>query len=112
MDESNVSGVLGLAASLICGIICAAIVAPKQRSGIGWLLLGMVFGPIAIVLAVIAPRLKGAPDDKPSADDDLADALAKLTDLRDRGTLTEAEFESGKTRLLASRPPAAPAHEP
>lgn len=33
---------------------------------------------------------------------DVADELKKLADLRDRGVLTEAEFETQKAKLLAS----------
>ncbi len=31
-----------------------------------------------------------------------ADELAKLADLRDRGVITEAEFQSGKAKILAA----------
>jgi putative oligomerization/nucleic acid binding protein len=30
-----------------------------------------------------------------------ADELAKLADLRDRGVITEAEFQQGKAKILA-----------
>jgi hypothetical protein len=36
-----------------------------------------------------------------------ADELAKLAELRDRGTLSEQEFAQAKAQLLGNRPPAA-----
>lgn len=44
-----------------------------------------------------APIVIGGGATKP----DIADELAKLADLRDRGVLTEAEFETQKAKLLA-----------
>ena len=41
-----------------------------------------------------------AATDKPST----ADELAKLADLRDRGTISEQEFAQAKARLLGTRP--------
>jgi hypothetical protein len=35
-------------------------------------------------------------------DDNVVDQLTKLVDLRDRGALTEAEFEAQKAKLLAA----------
>jgi len=41
------------------------------------------------------------------AQPDPADEIAKLADLRDRGALTEAEFEAQKKKVLGTRfPPA------
>jgi hypothetical protein len=37
-----------------------------------------------------------------AATPDTADELTKLADLRDRGVLTEAEFEAQKAKLLAA----------
>jgi hypothetical protein len=39
---------------------------------------------------------------KPASTADIADQLTKLADLRDRGILTEAEFETEKAKLLAA----------
>ena len=36
-----------------------------------------------------------------AADSGSADELGKLADLRDRGVITEAEFQQGKTKILA-----------
>jgi hypothetical protein len=39
---------------------------------------------------------------KPESTADIADELTKLADLRDRGVLTEAEFDAQKAKLLAA----------
>jgi len=44
---------------------------------------------------------RSAPGPAGGAPEDLVDKLEKLADLRDRGALTEAEFEAQKQRLLA-----------
>jgi hypothetical protein len=49
------------------------------------------------VLARAFPQAQGA-----TAGPDLADELTKLADLRDRGVLTDAEFEAQKAKLLAA----------
>lgn len=43
-----------------------------------------------------------APQSAPAAQPNLVDQLAKLADLRDRGALTDAEFEAQKAKLLAA----------
>jgi hypothetical protein len=46
------------------------------------------------------PGMPGTPASAPKPD--LADQLTKLADLRDRGVLTDAEFEAQKAKLLAA----------
>jgi hypothetical protein len=43
-----------------------------------------------------------APPPAPPSGDDLLDKLQQLGDLKDRGLLTDAEFQSQKARLLGS----------
>lgn len=45
---------------LLCGIASAAIANSKGRSGCGWFLLGILFGPFGFVVAAL-PSMKTAP---------------------------------------------------
>lgn len=47
------------------------------------------------------PGTGAAPIPNATSSVDAADALARLADLRDRGAITEAEFEAKKTEILA-----------
>ena len=51
---------------------------------------------------VVAPGVWIAPGTGGVAQPDPADEIAKLADLRDRGALTEAEFEAQKKKILGS----------
>ncbi|MCW8156045.1 hypothetical protein D7243_07570 [Stutzerimonas stutzeri] len=44
---------------IVMGVLCALIALAKQRSGLGWFLLGCLFGPLALLFAAAmsaAPR--------------------------------------------------------
>lgn len=47
---------------LACAIACANIASNKGRSGLGWGLLGFLFGPFALLFAVIAGKDRDALD--------------------------------------------------
>ncbi len=46
-------------------------------------------------------KARAVPGQAPAPKPDVVDQLTKLADLRDRGVLTEAEFEAQKAKLLA-----------
>ena len=76
------------------------------------ILLGLLLTAAVVVAAVIgviilarrSQRPKAvrpyAPATAPAASASVADELAKLTDLRDRGALSDDEYETQKRRLL------------
>lgn len=38
---------------LMLGVVCALIAAAKGRSGLGWFILGCLFGPLALLFAAV-----------------------------------------------------------
>lgn len=40
-------------------IVCACIANSKDRSTIGWFILGFIFGIIALIIVALLPSLKG-----------------------------------------------------
>ena len=49
---------------IIMGVLCALIALAKGRSGLGWFLLGCLFGPLALLFAAAmsaAPRIQHEP---------------------------------------------------
>ena len=46
-----------LAIWLLCGVACAVVASGKKRSKFGWFMIGMIVGPLGILLApVVAKR--------------------------------------------------------
>jgi len=41
-------------AAVVCGVVCAHAVKDKQRSRLGWFLVGCIFGPIGVLVAAVA----------------------------------------------------------
>lgn len=82
---------------LICGLAAGAIAAEKDRSFPGWFLLGLLFGPLAILFIAVAGR--GA-QRVPEATISTADEIERLAALRDRGDLTPQEYDAAKSRLI------------
>lgn len=41
---------------LVCGVVASAVAAAKGRSVIGWLLLGIILGPIALLALIALPN--------------------------------------------------------
>jgi hypothetical protein len=41
---------------IICGLACYFIATGKNRSGLGWFCLGMLFGPFGILAAIVASK--------------------------------------------------------
>ena len=49
---------------IVMGVLCALIALAKHRSGLGWLLLGCLFGPLALLFAAAmsaAPKIQHEP---------------------------------------------------
>jgi hypothetical protein len=101
---------------LIFGGISAILGAARGINAWGCFFLGLFFGPIGLLFAVLAPapstqsasveHLGRANEEAAAAptpttgSQDLPSSLAKLADLHDRGALTDQEFASAKASLL------------
>ena len=47
----------------VCAIACAILASNKGRGVVGWLLLGVILGPIALILAAVVSNKKtGQPE--------------------------------------------------
>jgi ribosomal protein L32 len=49
---------------LICGLVCASIASSKGRDGCGWFLLGVLLGPLALLMSFAVPVNKYAVEKK------------------------------------------------
>ena len=95
-------------ASLICGLIGAAIGAHKNRGGAG-LFFGLLLGPLGWLIIAVGPdhrpAAKPVPAPAPAPVARLSasttDALLDLKKLLDAGVITQSEFDSKKQTLLA-----------
>lgn len=86
---------------IVCGI--AAFLIAQNRGATNapvWFLVGVLLGPIGILLAAVGAKGSG----QAAAVVGAADELGKLAELRDRGVLTPQEFERQKAALLARSP--------
>ncbi len=90
---------------IVCGIAAFAIAQNRGATNAPiWFLVGILLGPIGILLAAVGAKGHGSAS---GALVGAADELAKLADLRDRGIVSADEFERQKAMLLA-RPPEPP----
>ncbi len=99
MNDSAAILTVWLAVGGLCALGAGFIAEGRGRSFSLWLLLGLLFGPLALLLAAVMPR-EGQHATTPLAAPNRLDDLARLADLRDRGVLSEAEFDAEKAKLL------------
>jgi hypothetical protein len=100
---------------LAMGIITAVAANARGRSGLAWFFLGCLFSFFALLAVLVMPRVErqqqgggtapAAPTPLPSVLSTIpatsaAEEIEKLAQLRDRGILTDAEFQSRKERVL------------
>lgn len=86
---------------LVCGI--GAFLIAQNRGATNaptWFLVGVLLGPIGIILAVLGAK---GPGRTGASVIGAADELAKLASLRDAGTITAEEFERQKAGLLTAQ---------
>ena len=43
---------------LVCGFVCASVASHKGRDGCGWFCLGVLFGPLALLMSFVLPANK------------------------------------------------------
>lgn len=85
-------------ACAIIGCLPAAIAQSKGRSFVGWWIYGALLFIVALPHSLmLKPEPKPAP--KPTATD-VADELTKFADLKERGVITEEEFQVHKARIM------------
>ncbi len=102
------------------GLIAAAIASGRRRSGVGWFFVGFCFPLLSLILLLVLPPVISLDNYVPELEpgpwqiqqqqfaaaqtksNQALDALARLTDLKDRGALDESEFAAKKAELLAS----------
>ncbi len=80
----------------VCGLAAGTIAEGRGRSFSLWLFMGLLFGPLAILVAAALSKER-----QPKISAGIADDLAKLSLLHENGDLTEAEFTAAKQRLLS-----------
>ena len=89
----------------LCGLVGQAA-ARKGRSLMAWTLISMAFGlvlPAVVVAAMAAPTgqlPQGEGGALPAGDGDVLVNLARLSELRAAGLLTEGEFAAKKRALI------------
>ena len=101
---------------IICGVVAAVVASSKGGSGCLYAILGFILGPFGIILAFVAGPSKSeqeTPARSPQVQapaqaasiggrESISIELERLAGLRDRGVLTEEEFQEQKRRLLNS----------
>ncbi len=107
---------------LVGGLVSSVIAAAKNRSGVGWFLIGALFPLLGLILVLVLPKnipmddLMAVPEPEPgplqqqqqqlsaarAKQLQALDALARLSELKARGALDDTEYQAKKTELLAS----------
>lgn len=102
----------GLMLSMFVSTILSGVIAAlRDRSVVLWTILGVLSGPIAVALLLCLPSRKALVPPTPVRT--LASEIRELQELRERGLISNEEFEQGKAKVLAwpiasAVPPALP----
>lgn len=83
---------------IVCGI-ASLLIAQNRRAtnAVTWFLVGVVLGPIGILLAIVGAK----PPRGATPRDEAMRTLSNLAELRRQGGISDAEYERKKTELLA-----------
>ena len=88
--------------ALISGFVCAAIAATRNRSTLGWFVIGFLISLVGFIMVLVIPDLsKDRADPRDGARFQALERLARLAELQSAGVLTDLEFSVKKTELLA-----------
>jgi hypothetical protein len=81
---------------LVLSILAGAYANSKKRSGFGWFLISIVLSPIIsfIILAILA--------NKTTAPKSLEARLVEIDQLRNKGTITQDEYELKRKAIIES----------
>lgn len=110
---------------LLFAVFSAVIASAKNKSAVGWFLIGLFFGPFGLVVGLLPSESQkatstsdlgdfavgyGVDDPEPGSNQAAPDEsfdeespiemIEKLSSLRDSGAITEDEFEAKKKELL------------
>jgi Na+/melibiose symporter-like transporter len=84
-----------LAAVWLLVAVCTMVIASRKgRNALGWFVLGAIFGVFALILVAVL-----GPADQPASS--LTAQLEELDQLKERGIITEPEYERKKASLLS-----------
>lgn len=82
------------------GVISAAVASDRGHNGFAWFVIGVLLGPLGVVLAIAmpppSPRIAATAAPIATA----ADEIAKLADLHSKGLLTDDEFKAAKAKAI------------
>jgi|LauGreDrversion4_2_1035121.scaffolds.fasta_scaffold318553_3 hypothetical protein len=81
---------------LILSIVAGAYANSKNRSGFGWFLISIILSPIIslIILAILSNRT--------TSPKSLEARLSEIAELRDKGTITQDEYELKRKAIIES----------
>ncbi|HEY4244028.1 MAG TPA: SHOCT domain-containing protein [Kofleriaceae bacterium] len=107
-------------AAIIGGFLCSFVASSRQRSSIAWFAIGFLLPLIGFILIMVLPPGQSSLVAPPGVDpypqpisseaqakaavvarDSALDTLARLADMKERGAISETEFEDKKRELLA-----------
>lgn len=83
---------------LLFAIFSAVIASNKGRSGVGWFLIGLLFGPFGLIVGFLSPLNNNNSSNSSEIQD-----LKALSDLRDNGTFSDAEYDTRKKEILSRK---------
>ncbi len=84
--------------AIICGIVTAIIASSKGRNAFGWFFVGLLLGIFGIILIACLPA---TPERESARVLNPMDELGKAKQLWDSGAISESEYNSIKSRLVA-----------
>ncbi|MDX9742807.1 MAG: SHOCT domain-containing protein [Arcobacteraceae bacterium] len=91
---------------ILFGIFSSIIASNKNRNALGWFFVGLLFGPFGLLVAFLSPIDIKQPTtivkvNKKSEYIENLEAVQKLSDLKDKGIITQEEFDVQKSKLLS-----------
>jgi hypothetical protein len=87
---------------LISAGLSGMIASYKKRQSAFWLSMGLVAGPIAVGIILWLPsRIARTSPAPPSGPRSIVEEINSLEELRQRGVISDDEFQQGKVQVLA-----------
>ena len=90
---------------LISAGLSGKIASQKERRPAFWLSMGLVTGPIAVAIILWLPSRVARPSPtSPVGPRSIGNEINGLEEMRQRGSISDDEFQPGKVQVLACRP--------